>query len=986
MNPSPFSRLPHATLWSACLLGLIAFAACKGDDGAPGQAGITPTTPITPADPLPGVALSIVRVEGGTGPGGNLRAGDRPKVTFVVREGANSSTPGAQIPSSQWALQELLFSGPATNYQLIRQYSNLANNSVRNADGSWTFTFPDAIPATVPNQINQANTIPYDSGSLAGQDLPSGTYTFGISVRRDVTIEGTVFRDASSTTRDVLFGTATTVQKVQLVTDANCSNCHTTLRAHGENRYGVAMCVLCHTNGAEDLNNPNAVAGETPGLSISFQTMIHKIHSGTHLPSVNGKTVDTNGNPVYGTGTPYVIVRSRGEFDFSHVAFPQWPHLSQGMPRDLGYNALSTTNRTKENAILSGPTNCAACHGDPDGNGPIGAPAQGDAIFTNAIKTRACIACHDDWDPSKPYTSNGMTMPAGLSDATCTECHGEAPTNPNAAINVRKAHTHPLLDVNDPPLWGAGAGERGLKFNVQSVGEAVPGNGILEAGEKVAVTVEVVNGEGQAVPAASIRRMEIVMNGPVQNPNMLYFQSYQPGSATVPSPTQVLGAGPQHTFTLIERVGHEIATQVNATQYQTARAPHYPTQFGTAGATIVYTVNPNSSTSTSTVSELRPYQNWIDLAGPASGLGFVAGSIAAIEPLSPNVEFVEVKNVEGNRLWLAAPTEVQGIRLRRTHLAGSGVSRAILTQVQGATVTAATGIVTLPAPTNDRVLVSYTTDFVVPPVYTGSINSSPSLDPLAPQLDAKIGEWTGMALVPGTYQIGVYGEVAFDVTVQSGATTQLTTYTEGASGETIKAFRLGTAGALETNGRISSEANCYSCHRDLQFHGAHRRGYDNCLLCHGTSGAEDWPVYRTANVNSPQTPGVAIEFREMIHKIHHGKELEAGADYVVAGNSGSAHTYEEVGFPSFLGGTANCATCHGASNTAWHQPTLRLHPDENRFAPHLEWRMVCGSCHDGRTAYAHMTSNSGGNVESCEICHGNGKDLDVEVVHKNRVR
>jgi hypothetical protein len=33
-----------------------------------------------------------------------------------------------------------------------------------------------------------------------------------------------------------------------------------------------------------------------------------------------------------------------------------------------------------------------------------------------------------------------------------------------------------------------------------------------------------------------------------------------------------------------------------------------------------------------------------------------------------------------------------------------------------------------------------------------------------------------------------------------------------------------------------------------------------------------------------------------------------------------------------------------------------------------------------------MLSNSGGNVEGCTICHGGGKELSVETVHKNRVR
>ena len=101
---------------------------------------------------------------------------------------------------------------------------------------------------------------------------------------------------------------------------------------------------------------------------------------------------------------------------------------------------------------------------------------------------------------------------------------------------------------------------------------------------------------------------------------------------------------------------------------------------------------------------------------------------------------------------------------------------------------------------------------------------------------------------------------------------------------------------------------------DLQFHGAHRRGFDNCLLCHGISGAEDWPQFKTADLSSLETPGVSVEFREMLHKIHHGRELAAGDEYVVVGFRGRPHTYEEVGFPSFQGGTANCDSCHGADS------------------------------------------------------------------------
>jgi hypothetical protein len=108
--------------------------------------------------------------------------------------------------------------------------------------------------------------------------------------------------------------------------------------------------------------------------------MIHKMHDGEHLPSVLGVGTNVDGSRNYAaTPAPYELVDDVGTaHDFSAVAFPVWPNLNTSMPRDFGYSALTSGQKTLENTMLQGATQCSKCHGDPDGSGPMTAPAQGD--------------------------------------------------------------------------------------------------------------------------------------------------------------------------------------------------------------------------------------------------------------------------------------------------------------------------------------------------------------------------------------------------------------------------------------------------------------------------------------------------------------------------------------------------------------------------------------------------------------------------------
>jgi OmcA/MtrC family decaheme c-type cytochrome len=175
----------------------------------------------------------------------------------------------------------------------------------------------------------------------------------------------------------------------------------------------------------------------------------------------------------------------------------------------------------------------------------------------------------------------------------------------------------------------------------------------------------------------------------------------------------------------------------------------------------------------------------------------------------------------------------------------------------------------------------------------------------------------------------------------------------------------------------------------VTFHGRGRIGFDACIACHGAAATGDRPQYVAPN--APATDGVTISFRELIHKAHMGADLENAATYEVVGFGNTAYpnnfgvvTFEHIHFPAFPAGVKACATCHGEGSQAWLAPQDTNHPTE-QVNPGQPWSLVCGSCHDGAAAHAHIdaqTSPSG--AESCAICHGDGQQWAVDTMHMRR--
>jgi OmcA/MtrC family decaheme c-type cytochrome len=192
------------------------------------------------------------------------------------------------------------------------------------------------------------------------------------------------------------------------VDQESCNRCHVDLRYHGDHWRNVTACLLCHTSGAEDSNDPN-VAGGTPGVSIDFRVLMHKIHDGRHLPSVLGVTTNPDGSRDYSADPkPYLVADSDGTVhDYSTTGFPVWPTRTLPLLKVNGWSALSPEQQALELALRTGITDCAVCHGNtnPGCATQIEGPAQGAIAYTEP-SIRACYSCHDDVLPAYPYVSN----------------------------------------------------------------------------------------------------------------------------------------------------------------------------------------------------------------------------------------------------------------------------------------------------------------------------------------------------------------------------------------------------------------------------------------------------------------------------------------------------------------------------------------------------------------------------------------------------
>ncbi len=235
----------------------------------------------------------------------------------------------------------------------------------------------------------------------AGYDA-TATTTLGIYATRDTTaVLGKPYY--ANVEHDFVPSGSSVTQTWDIISNAACNTCHNPLSAHGGSRQDVKLCVLCHS--------PQTTDPDT-GNTLNFKVMVHKIHMGSSLPSVEA-------------GTPYQIIGfNNSRNDFSTVVFPQ----------DI--------------------RNCATCHAGPT-------PPTQSANWYAYPGVAACQSCHDDVN-----FATGANHPGGIQtdDSQCATCHLPQGSREWDA-SVMGAHTVPFKSTQ----------LKGINATIVSVTNTVPG-------------------------------------------------------------------------------------------------------------------------------------------------------------------------------------------------------------------------------------------------------------------------------------------------------------------------------------------------------------------------------------------------------------------------------------------------------------------------------------------------------------------------------
>lgn len=221
--------------------------------------------------------------------------------------------------------------------------------------------------------------------------------------------------------------------------------------------------------------------------------------------------------------------------------------------------------------------------------------------------------------------------------------------------------------------------------------------------------------------------------------------------------------------------------------------------------------------------------------------------------------------------------------------------------------------------------------------------------------------WTFNTAIPatakGSYSIGIEGRR--EIKLLEGTKKEVTARDSGVN----KIIYFSVDGSkLEPRRAVVSTAQCNACHAALAFHGDSRNTVEACVVCH-SPGRTGGP-----------SPGLALSFGVMIHRIHTGKELTISYSF------GPTANFNEIGYP---GDRRNCSACHvnGSEQLPLSAQLLPVADPSGPLNPMGAVTAACTGCHTTLAAASHALANTTQLGESCAACHGPDADFSVNRAH-----
>ncbi|KAA1188462.1 OmcA/MtrC family decaheme c-type cytochrome [Pseudohalioglobus sediminis] len=352
--------------------------------------------------------------------------------------------------------------GPGTEDKLQATYEREEANFVNNGDGTYQYTFATDISNLPADILAQAET--------EGLDL---SYEADRTHRVAMQFDGN-----PNTTANPVYdwvpatGATDGIFKMDIAATANCNNCHDPLAIHGGNRQEMQYCVTCHNAGSTDANSGN---------SVDMKVMIHKLHMGANLPSVQA-------------GGEYAIWGFRdSKHDYSMLHYPQdirnCVNCHAGTGTGAGRDDLVLTAQGDNWAEVASGAACGSCH---DGEG-----AQ---RHISGQEEANCSSCHSQGGPAGSIAQshvNLVTEAAKSFAAEITDVRNTMPgENPQVTFRISNPLTDEDYDIKNDPVFEPFGVRVGIAWNTTDYTNTGNGGDNASNAQSDAILASTDNGDG----------------------------------------------------------------------------------------------------------------------------------------------------------------------------------------------------------------------------------------------------------------------------------------------------------------------------------------------------------------------------------------------------------------------------------------------------------------------------------------------------------